>query len=139
MLSEIEYLKDLKDKVANHAYEFDKPLIEIIDNVNNHLIKEHQSIWNACLSTGHFCSSDNLATDVKKLVEKLSNPEIKDGAYMISVLTRKFKHAELDVNVHHMNHNSNNELTVIDDLETATMRHDFEIALSNMIKELEEN
>lgn len=137
--AELRYLKTLKNKVANAAYEFDKPLIEIVDDVNNHLIKEHQSIWNVCLSTGHFRSSENLANDLKHLVDKLSNPSIKDGAYIINVLTRKLKNANLNVKVHHMNHDSNNELTVIDDLETATMRHDFEIALSNMIKELEEN
>lgn len=139
MLSEIEYLKDLKDKVADHAYEFDKPLIKIVDDVTNHLIKEHRSIWNVCLSAGLFRSSDNIATDVKNLVETLSNPEIKDGTYMASVLTRKFKHADLDANVHHLSHDLNGDLTPINDLETATMRHDFEIVLNKMIKELEKN
>lgn len=134
--AEHKYLKNLKTKVANHAYEFNKPLIEIVDDVDNHLIKEHRSIWNACLASNCFRSSENIADDVKKLVDRLSNPEIKDGTYIVSVLIRKFKHADLNVKVHHLSSDSNNDLTPIDDLETAVMRHDFEMALGEMLNEL---
>ena len=128
-----EYLKDLKLKVANVAYEFNKPLIEVINETKGKLDPDCRSVYDFDLSVHGFKSGKHLANEIKETINRLlSDPVEENEDYVVSLMHRRYKDANPNVSIHFVDMHK-----MVHDREGAEMRHAFELALEDVISDIE--
>lgn len=127
------FLKELKQKVDNAAYEFQKPLIMVINETEDKLPQDCRSLYEFNLSIHGFKSGKHLIKDVKDTMDKqLGNRYGENEDYLVSVLHELFKGANPNVSFHYLYSKK-----AIQDRETAEMRHSFCLALNDLISSIE--
>lgn len=128
-----DYLKDLKLKVANVAYEFSKPLIEVINETKDKLDPDCRSVYDFDLSVHGFKSGKHLASEIKETINRLlSDPVEENEDYVVSLMHRRYKDANPNVSIHFVDMHK-----MVHDREGAEMRHAFELALEDVIGDIE--
>lgn len=128
-----DYLRSLKSKVANVAYEFDKPLIEVINEAKGKLDPDCRSVYDFDLSVHGFKSGKHLTSEIKETINRLlSDPVEENEDYVVSLMHRRYKDANPNVSVHFVDAHK-----IVHDREGAEMRHAFELALEDVINDIE--
>lgn len=128
-----EYLRNLKKNVANAAYEFNKPLIEVVNETKGKLNSDCRSVYDFNLSVHGFKSGKHLASEIKETVNQLlSDPVEENEDYVVSLMHRRYKDANPNVSIHFVDTHK-----MVHDREEAQMRNAFELALKDVIDDIE--
>lgn len=128
-----DYLRSLKSNVANVAYEFNKPLIKVINETKGKLDPDCRSVYDFDLSVHGFKSGKHLASEIKETINQLlSDPVEENEDYVVSLMHRRYKDANPNVSIHFVDMHK-----MVHDREEAEMRHAFELALEDVIGDIE--
>lgn len=131
----LEYLKALKKNVANVAYEFNQPLIEVVNETKGKLNSDCRSVYDFNLSVHGFKNGKHLAKETQETINKLlSDPVEENEDYVVSLMHRRYKDANPNVSIHFVDTHK-----MVHDREEAQMRNAFELALKDVIDDIESN